>query len=161
MIMLKMNVLLIMADGGYSCSYTTVACRDLSRYVWQLRTLHTRSNEMNIVKQTYLLAGNKTKKVAGAGGGWDPGAERKVKDAHTLPEFPYSLVSQEWEGCYLPYSFIPEWAFLYPTLQGVVKGQPCLGTPPPPRATLLKPPGLWERGKGKKFPTLTRVRSRT
>jgi hypothetical protein len=46
------------------------------------------------------------------------------------PEFPYSLVSQAWEGCYLPYPLIPGWAFLYPTLQGVAKGQPCLGTPP-------------------------------
>jgi hypothetical protein len=39
----------------------------------------------------------------------------------------------------------------------VVKGQPYLGTTP--QAALLKPPGLWERGKGKKFPTLTRVSS--
>ena len=33
----------------------------------------------------------------------------------------------------------------------MVKGQPCLGTPPPP-ATLLKPPGLWERGKREEIP---------
>ena len=38
-----------------------------------------------------------------------------------------------------------------PTLHRVVKGQPCLGTPPP-RATLLKPPGLWERGKREEVP---------
>ena len=31
-----------------------------------------------------------------------------------------------------------------------VKGQPCLETPPP--ATLLKPPGLWERGKREEIP---------
>ena len=71
-----------------------------------------------------LFVGNKIKK-----GGWDPGEEQKEKDAHTLPEFPYSLVSQAWEGCYLPYPLIPGWAFLYPTLQGVAKGQPYLGFP--------------------------------
>ena len=81
-----------------------------------------------------VCVGNKLKK-----GG--PGEERKEKDAHTPPEFPYSLVSQAWEGCYLPYPLIPGWAFLYPTLQGVAKGQPCLGISPP-RTTLLKPPGL-------------------
>ena len=43
--------------------------------------------------------------------------------------FTYSLVSQVWEGCYLPYPLIHGWAFLYPTLQGVAKGQPYLGTP--------------------------------
>ena len=33
----------------------------------------------------------------------------------------------------------------------MVKGHPCLGTPPP-QATLLKPPGLWERGKREEVP---------
>ena len=40
------------------------------------------------------------------------------KNAHTLPVFPYSLVSQVWEGCYLLYLLIPGWTFLYPTFQG-------------------------------------------
>jgi hypothetical protein len=94
------------------------------------------------------MLGTKFKKWGrGALGG--PGEELKEKYAHTLPEFPYSLVSQAWKGCYLPYPLIPGWAFLYPTLQGVVKGQPCLGSP---RATLLKPPGLWERGKREEVP---------
>jgi hypothetical protein len=53
-----------------------------------------------------------------------------------------------WEGCYLPYPLIPEWAFLCLTLQEVVKGP----APPFPGATLLKPPGLWERGKRKEIP---------
>jgi hypothetical protein len=43
------------------------------------------------------------------------------------------------------------WAFLYPTLQGVVKGQPCLPSPTL-RATLLKPPWLWKRGKREEVP---------
>ena len=74
------------------------------------------------------MLGTKFKKWGrGALGG--PGEELKEKYAHTLPEFPYSLVSQAWKGCYLPYPLIPGWAFLYPTLQGVTKGQPCLGTP--------------------------------
>jgi hypothetical protein len=73
-----------------------------------------------------------------------PGEEWKEKYVHTSPEFPYSLLCQAWEGCYLPLSTHP---YLYLTLQGVVKGQPCLVHPHPPRATLLKPPGLWERGK--------------
>ena len=91
----------------------------------------------------YICVGNKIKRG-------DPGISGIEKRCpHTL-EFPYSLVSQAWEGCYLPYPLIPGWAFLYPTLQGVVKGQPCLGTPPP--ATLLKPPGLWERGKREEIP---------
>ena len=82
---------------------------------------------------------------------WGLGRSRLEINAHTPPEFPYSLVFQAWEGCYLPYPLIPGWAFLYPTLQGVVKGQPCLGNPPTP-ATLLKPPGLWERGKREEIP---------
>jgi hypothetical protein len=45
-----------------------------------------------------------------------PGEEQKEKDAHTSPEFPYSLVSQAREGRYLPYPLILGWAFLYPTL---------------------------------------------
>ena len=32
------------------------------------------------------------------------------------------------EGLKSPYPVIPQWAFLYPTLQGVVMGQPYLGT---------------------------------
>ena len=58
------------------------------------------------------------------------GEEQKEKDAHAPSEFPFSLVSQAWEGCYLPYPLIPGWTFLYPTLQGVVKGQPCWGATP-------------------------------
>ena len=61
-------------------------------------------------------------KILKRGGGWE---EWKEKDAHPPPECPCSLVSQAWEGCYLPYPFIPGWAFLYPTLQWVAKGQPC------------------------------------
>jgi hypothetical protein len=62
---------------------------------------------------------------------------------------------------YLPYPLIPGRAFLYPTLQGVDKGQPCLGNclpPPPPtpsyfaKATRVVGEREWE-----KFPTLTRV----
>jgi hypothetical protein len=55
------------------------------------------------------------------------GKWEKGKDAP--PEFTYSLDSQAWEGCYLSYPLIPGWAFLYPTLQGVAKGQTCLETP--------------------------------
>jgi hypothetical protein len=72
-----------------------------------------------------LLCWEQSKKGAPRG----PGEERKEGYAHTLPEFPYSLVSQAWEGCYLAYPLIPGWAFLYPTLQGVAKGKPCLGNP--------------------------------
>ena len=82
-----------------------------------------------------------------------PGEEWKEKYAHTPSEFPYSLVSQAWEGCNLPYPLIPGWAFLYPTHQGVVKGQPCLETPAP-GATWLKPPGLWETGKREEVPNI-------
>ena len=64
------------------------------------------------------------------GAGEGPGEKWDRKKMLTAsPEFPYSLVSQAGEGCYLPYPLIPGWAFHYPTLQGVVKGQPCLGTP--------------------------------
>ena len=78
----------------------------------------------------------------------DPGEEGKEK-AHTLPEF-YLFSGQSCMGEMLTtYLLIPGWAFLYLTLQGVVKGQPCLGSP---RATLLKPPGLWERGKREEVP---------
>jgi hypothetical protein len=73
-----------------------------------------------------LTAGNKIK---GEEGPRSPGEERKEKGAHTPPEFPYSLFSQVWEGCYLSYLLIPGWAFLHPTLQRVAKGQPCLGNP--------------------------------
>jgi hypothetical protein len=90
--------------------------------------MHTKVNTVQNeqIRFTYLTTvGNKIKKGEGA---WGPGEELKEKDAHTPPEFPYSLVSQAWEGCYLPYSLIPGWSFLYPTLQGVAKGQLCLGT---------------------------------
>lgn len=77
--------------------------------------------------------GNKIKRGPGALGPWGPEAPEKngKKKMPTPCQFPYSLVSQAWEGRYLPYPLIPWWSFLYPTLQGVVKGQPCLGTPPP------------------------------
>jgi hypothetical protein len=48
---------------------------------------------------------------------------------HIPCQVPYSLVIQAWEDCYLPYPLIPGWAFLYLTLQGMVKGHPFLGTP--------------------------------
>ena len=75
----------------------------------------------------------------GALGKWGKG-----KEAHVPPEFPYSLVSQAWEGCYLSYPLIPGWAFLYPSIQGVSKWQACLGNPLP--TTLLKPPGCRREG---------------
>jgi hypothetical protein len=95
--------------------------------------------------------GTKSKK----GGTWGPGEEWKEKEAHTPQDFPYSLVIQAWEGCYLPYPLILGWAFLYPTLQVMVKGQPCLRSPPPlPRATLLKPQRFRERGKREEVPNI-------
>ena len=97
-----------------------------------------RRNKVSI----HTLCWEQNKKGALGGGKWD-----RKKMPNTMPEFPYCLVIQAWEGCYLPYPLIPGWAFLYPTLQGLANGQPCLGTPPSlPGTTLLKPPGLWERG---------------
>jgi hypothetical protein len=48
-----------------------------------------------------------------------------------------------------------------PTIQGVAKGQPCLGTPRPLSYFAKATRVVGEREWGKKFPTLTRVRSRT
>ena len=75
----------------------------------------------------WAFVGNKIKKR----GAWDSEEERLEKYAHAQPDVPCSLVSQAWEGCYLSYPLIPGWAFLYPTLHGVVKGQPCLPPSPP------------------------------
>ena len=93
------------------------------------------------------------------GGPWEDGGEKRPTPRQSST---YSLLSQAWEGCYLPYPLIPGWAFLYPTLQGVAKGQPCLGTTPPrphwsyfAEATKF----VGEREWGKKFPKLTRVSS--
>ena len=48
-----------------------------------------------------------------------------------------------------------------PLFRGWSRGSPAWGHLLPPQATLLEPPGLLERGKREKFPTLTRVRNRT
>jgi hypothetical protein len=93
-------------------------------------------------------------KGGGAGG---PGEEWKEKYAYILPEFPYSLVSQVWEGCYLPYLLIPGWAFLYPTLQGVVKGQSFLGTPTQSYSMVLE---LYYRSAGEREKVERRKRER-
>ena len=58
-----------------------------------------------------------------------PGEEGEGKEPTPRQSSTYSLVSQAWEGCYLPFPLIPGWAFLYPTLQELAKGQPCLRTP--------------------------------
>jgi hypothetical protein len=63
--------------------------------------------------------------------GESPGEEQKEKDAHTPPEFRYSLVSQAWEGYYLHYALIPGWAFLDPTPCGWPRGSPAWDPPPP------------------------------
>jgi hypothetical protein len=91
-------------------------------------------NCINIYRYNYFLKnwrvgdllGTKLKRRIG-GGGLGKNGRKNMPTAP--PEFPYSLVSQEWEGCYLPYPLIPGWAFLHPTLQEVAKGQPCLGIP--------------------------------
>ena len=82
------------------------------------------------------------------------------KEAHALLEFPYSLVSQAWEGCYLPYPLIPGWAFLYPTLQGRGQVAALSWNPPPHPSYFAKATRVvGEREWGKKFPTQTRVHS--
>ena len=61
--------------------------------------------------------------------------------------FTYSLVCQEWEGCYLPSTH--PWMGIQPLAHcsGGGQGAALLGNP---RATLLKPPGLLgERDEGK------------
>jgi hypothetical protein len=50
----------------------------------------------------------------------------------------YTLVSQAWKGCYLPFLLIPGWAFLYPITQGVAKRHPAWG----PQSYLAKSLGL-------------------
>jgi hypothetical protein len=96
------------------------------------------------------MLGTKKKKFKGGGA---LGKNRRKKMPTPCQSFPI-LCQSGMGGFYLPYPLIPRWAFLYPTLQGVVKGQPCLGIPPPtrPGATLLKPPGLWETGKREEVP---------
>ena len=79
--------------------------------------------------------------------------------------FTYALVSQAWEGCYLP-STHPQGAS-QPLIHslGVARGSstwdPQSYFPKAPGslgATLLKPPGLWERGmREERFPTPARV----
>jgi hypothetical protein len=49
--------------------------------------------------------------------------------AHTLPEFHLFSGQSGMGGLLSTYPLIPGWAFLYPNLQGMAKGQPCLGTP--------------------------------
>jgi hypothetical protein len=63
------------------------------------------------------------------GGGW---GRTEGKDAHTLPEFPYSLVSQAWEGCYLPYPLIHSSLGGHssiPLFRGWSRGSPAWGCP--------------------------------
>jgi hypothetical protein len=83
--------------------------------------------EKHCLEKPNIYIGNKIKGGPGVGVGAEEVGEGKRGPCP--PEFPYSLVSQAWEGCYLSYPLIPGWAFLYPTLQGVAKEQPCLGIP--------------------------------
>jgi hypothetical protein len=62
--------------------------------------------------------------------------------------FPYSLVSEAWDCCYLPSPLIPGWGFLYPTLQVVSKGQPYLGNPQSYLAQVIGVIGETDEGRG-------------
>ena len=63
--------------------------------------------------------------------------------------FTYSLVCQAWEGCYLPST--PPWVGIQ-TSDPLFSGWPGAVLPGIPGATLLKPPGLWERGMREEVP---------
>ena len=77
-----------------------------------------------------------------------PGEERKGGKAHTLPEF-HLFSGQSGVGGLL--------STFHSSLGGhssipLFRGWPGVTLPGNPGATLLKPPGLWERGKREEIP---------
>ena len=78
-----------------------------------------------------------------------PGEERKGGKAHTLLEF-HLCSGQRCGRAAIHFPLSPGWAFK-PLTHSSGGGQGA-ALPGSPRATLLKPPGLWERGKREEVP---------